>query len=138
VRLLLLEPWRVSIAVHDGAELEVRVPNPTSLVCEKLLIMGRRRNLQEQAKDLLYLAELVSMFADEMKTLRALASEHVVPALHRAEKARIRRRLDTLAAKSDLVLAAAAEARATGRAEWADPQVLAALVQAGVGDLFDT
>jgi len=142
IRLLLLEPWSVRRSIRSAAgdaevEIEVRVPNPTALIFEKLLIIETRKTLREQAKDLLYIAELLSAFADSMNVLLDLARDVVRPELKAKENKRIAKRIECLTATSDIVLAAATEAGQTGRTQWASAASLADTLEAGLTALME-
>lgn len=90
----------------------------------------------DQAKDVLYIAELLGMFADGLDELVGLACRVVRPELTKKEIRTITNRIANLTATSDIVLAAAVEAGSTGRTQWEDPSALAALLEDGLSALM--
>jgi len=72
---LFLEPWTVEVSRDVGVPikrtLELRVPNPTSYIVQKLLIHSDRPR-GKRAQDLLYIHDTLELFGASLDELREL------------------------------------------------------------------
>lgn len=77
IDLLLNRPWMIDLS--DGAFTgRVQVANPASFVIQKLLI-HRRRNVDDRARDLLYVYDTLQMFGSRLPELRTEWRVHLAP-----------------------------------------------------------
>lgn len=71
--LLLFEPWTVEVDRDGGVPVEgtlqLRVPNPTSFIVQKLLIHSHRQR-EKRAQDLLYIHDTFELFGASLDELR--------------------------------------------------------------------
>ena len=72
VDLLLASPWKVDLSPADGFLFEkvkeVRLPNPTCFIAQKLLI-HERRDRHARAKDVLYVHDTIELFGASLDAL---------------------------------------------------------------------
>lgn len=84
VDVLLVRPWTVhlssSVGVPVPSPVEVKVPNPVSFICQKVLIR-ELRSREKQAQDALYIHDTLELFGGVLSTLRTLWREVVRPTL---------------------------------------------------------
>jgi hypothetical protein len=84
VELLLLHPWAIRVGAHVGVpiatEVDVRVPNPTSFIVQKLLIHSARPP-RKKAQDVLYIHDTLQLFGGSLGELRRLWVEELQPAM---------------------------------------------------------
>lgn len=77
IGLLLNRPWMVDLS--EGAFTgRVQVANPASFVAQKLLI-HRRRNVADRARDLLYIYDTLQLFGPRLPELRTEWRVHIAP-----------------------------------------------------------
>jgi hypothetical protein len=66
IEVLLAAPWSVALSAANGFpfanETGVQIANPVSFLAQKILI-HRRRNRDERAKDILYMHDTIDTFA---------------------------------------------------------------------------
>lgn len=86
IEVLLAAPWQVSLSQDNGFplanETRVYIANPVGFIVQKLLIY-KRRNRVERAKDIMYIHDTLEAFAPRMLELHTEWLENVRPALHR-------------------------------------------------------
>jgi hypothetical protein len=94
--LLLVSPWSVRVGpqlgVPTAADVDVRVPNPTSFIVQKLLIHSDRQS-KKKAQDVLYIHDTLELFGASLGELRRLWVEQVCPGM----SAKTARRAETIA-----------------------------------------
>jgi hypothetical protein len=91
--LLLVAPWRVQFrGMPLAAELQVRVPNPTSFIVQRLLIHSDRPG-GKKAQDVLYIHDTLELFGASLAELQRLWVDDVRPAM----PAKTARRVHTIA-----------------------------------------
>ncbi len=85
IDLLLAAPWRVSLGQTNGFpladETSVPVANPVGFITQKILI-HRRRNRGERAKDIMYIHDTLETFAPRIADLRREWTDNIKPVLH--------------------------------------------------------
>ena len=85
LEVLLTAPWSLTLSANAGFPLEnearMQIANPVSFLAQKILI-HRRRNREERAKDILYMHDTIETFAMEIDDLRAKWVENIRPELH--------------------------------------------------------
>lgn len=87
VDLLLHAPWTLPTRA-GGTELSLRIVNPAAYLVQKLLVIGRRR--EKRPKDLLYVFETLTLFADSLDELRSQVPE-LLPRLNGKRLERVRK-----------------------------------------------
>jgi hypothetical protein len=96
VELLLVHPWAIrvgpNLVVPVATEVDVRVPNPTSFIVQKLLIYSARPP-SKKAQDVLYIHDTLQLFGGSLSELRGLWVDHIRPGM----PARSARRTETIA-----------------------------------------
>lgn len=96
LELLLVSPWRVQFGPTTGmplvADLQVRVPNPTSFIVQRLLIHTDRPG-RKKAQDVLYIHDTLELFGASLAELQRLWLDEVRPAM----PAKTTRRVHTIA-----------------------------------------
>lgn len=77
IGLLLNRPWMIELSdvAFTG---RVQVANPASFVAQKLLI-HRRRNVDDRARDLLYVYDTLQLFGSQLHELRTEWRVHLAP-----------------------------------------------------------
>jgi len=84
--VLLIKPWSVRVGperqVPIEADLDLFVPNPTSLVVQKLLIHSGRPP-DKKAQDALYIHDTLELFGGSLGELRRMWVEEVRPRIAR-------------------------------------------------------
>jgi hypothetical protein len=94
--LLLVSPWRVQFRPTTGmplaADLQVRVPNPTSFIVQRLLIHSDRPG-GKKAQDVLYIHDTLELFGGSLAELQRLWLDEVRPSM----PAKTARRVHTIA-----------------------------------------
>jgi hypothetical protein len=74
IEVLLVTPWSVALSAANGFpfanETRVQIANPVSFLAQKILI-HRRRNRDERAKDILYMHDTIDTFATRIDDLSA-------------------------------------------------------------------
>ena len=82
--LLLEAPWTISLSVAIGYPVKeprnIRIPNPTAYLAQKLLI-HKERYPDDRAKDLLYIHDTLEMFGAQLSVLRGEWQRNVKPGL---------------------------------------------------------
>jgi hypothetical protein len=82
--LLLVSPWSIRVGPKLGvpieADVDVRVPNPTSFFVQKLLINSDRQG-NKKAQDVLYIHNTLELFGASLGELRRLWVEQVRPGM---------------------------------------------------------
>lgn len=72
IEVLLAAPWSVALSAANGFPFEietgVQIANPVSFLAQKILI-HRRRNRDERAKDILYMHDTIDTFATRIDDL---------------------------------------------------------------------
>jgi len=72
IEVLLAAPWSVALSAANGFpfanETGVQIANPVSFLAQKILI-HRRRNRDERAKDILYMHDTIDTFATRIDDL---------------------------------------------------------------------
>jgi hypothetical protein len=72
IEVLLAAPWSVALSLANGFpfanETGVQIANPASFLAQKILI-HRRRNRDERAKDILYMHDTIDTFATRIDDL---------------------------------------------------------------------
>jgi Nucleotidyltransferase len=72
IEVLLSAPWSVALSAANGFPFEietgVQIANPVSFLAQKILI-HRRRNRDERAKDILYMHDTIDTFATRIDDL---------------------------------------------------------------------
>ena len=91
VDLLLHSTWYVQLSA-DGIALPVRVVNPSAYLVQKLLTIGERAPAK-RAKDLLYVFDTLTIFADALRQLGDQAGT-LLPVLSINARKKIRRSAD--------------------------------------------
>jgi hypothetical protein len=96
LELLLVSPWRVQFGPTTGmplvADLQVRVPNPTSFIVQRLLIHTDRPG-RKKAQDVLYIHDTLELFGASLAELQRLWVDEVRPTM----PAKTARRVHTIA-----------------------------------------
>lgn len=85
IELLLNDPWTVELGEDNfgfPAPKLVRVANPIGFLAQKLLI-HRKRNADDQAKDILYIHDTLQVFGARLDDLWIEWTDRVRPSLHR-------------------------------------------------------
>jgi hypothetical protein len=84
VELLLVHPWAIRVGAHLGVpvatEVDVRVPNPTSFIVQKLLIHSARPP-SKKAQDALYIHDTLELFGGSLGELRGLWVDQIRPGM---------------------------------------------------------
>jgi hypothetical protein len=85
IEVLLAAPWSVSLSATNGFpfanETGVQIANPVSFLAQKILI-HRRRNRDERAKDILYMHDTIDTFATRIDDLSAEWVRNIRHELH--------------------------------------------------------
>lgn len=85
IDVLLSASWRVTLSPEIGFPVavatEVPIANPVGFIAQKILI-HRRRNREERAKDIMYIHDTLEAFAPRMPELRTEWVENIRPVLH--------------------------------------------------------
>jgi hypothetical protein len=85
IEVLLAAPWSVTLSAANGFPLEnetgVQIANPVSFLAQKVLI-HRRRNRDERAKDILYMHDTIDTFATRIDELSAEWVRNIRHELH--------------------------------------------------------
>ena len=72
--ILLTAPWQVTLTRHVGFPVSqprtIAIPNPAAYIVQKMLVLPKRRP-DKQAKDLLYVHDTFSLFADSLAAVGA-------------------------------------------------------------------
>jgi hypothetical protein len=135
--LLLVDPLSLRLTADQGFPFEspvaIRVANPASYVVQKVLVLDKRRP-DKQAKDLLYVHDTFSVFADALPRVRA-AWDALRPRLHRNHVRQFEDRARRLAA-AVTDLARAAVRVAADRPRPPTPELLVAALRAGFAGGF--
>lgn len=96
LELLLVYPWAVRVGPGLGVPVatgvDVRVPNPTSFIVQKLLIHSDRPP-SKKAQDVLYIHDTLELFGASLGELRRLWLDQIRPGI----PARTARRAETVA-----------------------------------------
>lgn len=78
LELLLLAPVAVTIGADEGIPMaqpaEVRIPNPTAFIAQKLLIQSQRLP-EKRPQDVLYIHDTLELFQHQLPALRAMWTE---------------------------------------------------------------
>jgi hypothetical protein len=84
VEVLLASPWSVRAGLERElpiiADVDLFVPNPTSVIVQKLLINSDRRR-EKKAQDVLYIHDTLELFGGSLGELRRLWVEEVRPTM---------------------------------------------------------
>ena len=82
---LLAAPWNIALSAANGFpfanETGVQIANPVSFLAQKILI-HRRRNRDERAKDILYMHDTIDTFATRIDDLSAEWVRNIRHELH--------------------------------------------------------
>ncbi len=141
VEVLLMNPWTVHLDASvgyavPGGPVDLRIPNPTAYLFQKVVTLPRRVLGGKQGKDVLYVFDTLHLFASSFDVLgdcwRTLSP--TLTGKVQRQFAELRARL--FAADADGVVAAAAIARGTGRPSPPTPTVIAATCRAGFDAVF--
>lgn len=85
IEVLLAAPWSLALTANDGFpltdETRVQIANPVSFLTQKVLI-HRRRNRDERAKDILYIHDTIETFATRIDELRNEWATNIRRELH--------------------------------------------------------
>jgi hypothetical protein len=83
LELLLNNPWTVTLDADWGAAspIELRIPNPVSFIVQKLLIHDDRSS-NKKAQDVLYIHDVIELFAPQLDKLGAIWKNGVRESLH--------------------------------------------------------
>ncbi|MGA7767658.1 MAG: GSU2403 family nucleotidyltransferase fold protein [Candidatus Sulfotelmatobacter sp.] len=85
IEVLLAAPWSVALLAANGFpfanETGVQIANPVSFLAQKILI-HRRRNRDERAKDILYMHDTIDTFATRVDDLSAEWVRNIRHELH--------------------------------------------------------
>jgi hypothetical protein len=85
IEVLLAAPWSVALSAANGFpfanETGVQIANPVSFLAQKILI-HRRRNRDERAKDILYIHDTIDTFATRIDDLSAEWVRNIRHELH--------------------------------------------------------
>ena len=85
IEVLLAAPWSVALSAANGFpfanETGVQIANPVSFLAQKILI-HRRRNREERAKDILYMHDTIDTFATRIDDLSAEWVRNIRHELH--------------------------------------------------------
>ncbi len=85
IEVLLAAPWSVALSAANGFpfanETGVQIANPVSFLAQKILI-HRKRNRDERAKDILYMHDTIDTFATRIADLRAEWVRNIRHELH--------------------------------------------------------
>lgn len=123
VDILLHRPWTVTVQ-SDGNDVTLQVVNPVAFLVQKLLVM--RGRTARRGKDLLYVFDTLSIFADALTDLRAAATD-LVQAPSATTTGRIRRAAQEFCFEESDVSREAAAISAEQRARPPDsPQIVRA------------
>ncbi len=140
VDLLVNEPWELRLTSESGLPVEppgvdVRVAHPVAYLAQKVLSAPKRRAQEKRAKDLLYLADTLTLFGGRLAELRAPAAR-VVAELHpttRKDFARLCVEFPSIAA---VAKGASVIAEATGRPAPFSPERISTLCRIGLLAIF--
>lgn len=88
IDILLHRPWSTALE-FEGEWVDVRIANPVTYILQKLLCLPKRRTLQKQGKDILYLFDTIAIFGAQLPAMERAALE-MAPQLERKQKKRIR------------------------------------------------
>lgn len=83
VEILISHPWRVTVE-SSGTELSLQVVNPVAFLLQKLLLLPNRG--RKKGKDLLYVFDTLTIFADALDELGEAASDLVESPSRNASK----------------------------------------------------
>jgi len=85
IEVLLAAPWSVALSAANGfplaSETAVRIASPVSFLAQKILI-HRRRNRDDRAKDILYMHDTIDTFAARIDDLSAEWVRNIRHELH--------------------------------------------------------
>jgi hypothetical protein len=85
IEILLTAPWSVALSAANSFpfanEPRVQIANPVSFLAQKILI-HRRRNRDERAKDILYMHDTIDTFATRIDDLSAEWVRNIRHELH--------------------------------------------------------
>jgi hypothetical protein len=85
IEVLLATPWSVALSAANGFpftnETVVQIANPVSFLAQKILI-HRRRNRDERAKDVLYMHDTIDTFATRINDLSTEWVRNIRKELH--------------------------------------------------------
>jgi hypothetical protein len=85
IEVLLARPWSVTLSANNGFPLpdtrRVQIANPASFLTQKILI-HRRRNRQDRAKDILYMHDTIETFATRIDDLHTEWIANIQHELH--------------------------------------------------------
>lgn len=70
VDLLLQSPWHLDMQAGERA-VSIRVVHPVAFTIQKLLLLGEESRREKRGKDLLYVFDTLSIFAEELDSLAA-------------------------------------------------------------------
>jgi hypothetical protein len=136
--ILLMAPWQVTLASGSGFPVArptvIQIPNPAAFMVQKILVLGKRMPAK-QAKDLLYLHDTLSVFADALPKVRtewASLKPQMVPAHVRTFENRAR---SIISQMSDVIRDAARIA--ADRPRPPTPEILIAGLRQGLAAAFD-
>lgn len=136
--ILLMAPWQVTLAPGSGFPVArptvIQIPNPAAFMVQKILVLGKRMPAK-QAKDLLYLHDTLSVFADALPKVRtewAALKLRMVPAHVRTFENRAR---SIISQMSDVIRDAARIA--ADRPRPPTPEILIAGLRQGFAAAFD-
>jgi hypothetical protein len=140
VDLLLTEPWELHLTAESGLPFDppgvrARVAHPTAYLAQKVLSAPKRRAQEKRAKDLLYIADTLTLFGSRLAELRDPAAR-VVAELHATTKRDFMRLCVELPSNSTVAKMAAAIAEATGRPAPPSPERLSTLCRVGLLAIF--
>ena len=84
IEVLLARPWSVTLSSNNGFPLaneRVQIANPVSFLAQKILI-HRRRNRQDRAKEILYMHDTIETFATAVGDLHTEWITNIQHELH--------------------------------------------------------
>ncbi len=141
-RLLHLDPWPLGLTTERGfpvvdEAIEVRVANPVTYLAQKVLVFSRSdRSREKQAKDVLYMHDTLLLMSAKLADLEG-AWGTLCQTVHPAWVRDLRQTRDQEFEKvTDRLRRAAILARASGRADPPDAELIRQVCQLGLGRVF--
>ena len=136
LELLLRAPWTVILSRASGFPLEgensILVANPASFISQKILIQ-RKRNREERAKDTLYIHDTLETFGAGLATLQADWQEQIAPQLHTKARRQVEAARETLFGQ---VTDEVREASRMAQGRTLSPERIREVCAFGIGQIF--
>lgn len=133
INLSLRDPWTTDVALGDRRKATVRIAQPVSFLIGKLLVSNQPSRGRGRAKDLVYVADTLSLFERNLEDLR-LEAPAILTALsdRQSKRLRISLRGHLEGSGSDVLHEAALICRSAGEGRPQDAVELRSLLRYGL------